>query len=317
MKKRILALWVSDYSSSGSEERFLRPFNRIGYEVDQVDIGIPGREKKIIEFLNSNEYEYVFHVPYRNQVRFELLNHISDFYGVKTIAWNGDDEWIIGSDPDYFRKIALSHDFNITTWEPAVGEYYNLETNIYLGQWGYSESDWKYKEVEKDIDVYFCGGRTKERDIYLRAMFDAGIAADVDGPEYNFHMDKSMGNRVGRLSLKEMVNRYRRAKIGINFTSGNKEGYKYSQVKARNFEIPAVGTFQLTEFSPDLERYFNNDDLDTFKSPEELIRKIKYWLKDDGRRHKISMSGHEKNKNYTYEKILSGAFETIGELINV
>jgi hypothetical protein len=309
---RILAVWVCSYYSGITSERFLNPLKALGYEVDVIDSQDPGAELNILRAIKKEEYDFLIHVPYRVVLRNEFIKYISDKFGINTIAWNGDDEWLIKGEYDWFKKNALSHDLNISTCEGALKKYKEIGSEVILGQWGYSKSDWRPKKCQKDIDVYFCGARSKERDKYIRAMMDAGIKLDIDGPEYSIHHPESkIKGPQGKLELKEMVNRLRRAKIGINFSTGVYNDLKFSQVKARNFEIPAVGTFQLTEDSKEIKRYFEDSEIDTFENEYELIEKIKFWLHNEEDRERIARNGYLRNKEYTYEKIFGRVFDEV------
>ena len=288
MKKRILALWVVNYYSGSTSERFVKPLKRLGYEVDVIPLESKTVDMELV--LNAPKYDLLLHLPYPNTVRPEIIKSLP----IKTIAWNGDDEWFWQKFPKFSKQIAKSHDFCITTFEPALKNY----GNGILASWGHS-SDWKPKKVKKDIDVYFCGAKTDERDIYLEQLKQYGIKAEVDGPGYS-----------RKIPLRNMIDKYRRAKIGLSFLMGKKDRYYY-QVKARTFEIPAVGTFQLSEGSPELARLFNDNEIKIFWNEGELIKKIEYYLKHDDEREKIAKAGHEKNKQYSYEKIFKRCFKEI------
>lgn len=301
MKSKILGLWVDNYYSGSTTERFKKPLESLGYSVNVIDLFSKGVEAELIKQAAS--YDYLIHVPYPGSVRLELIHSLKEKHGIKTIVWNGDDEWMFSNASNSFHPLLLSkaHDYTITTSEEAFHKYPE-SSKVILAQWGYSASDWVRRKVKKTIDVYFCGARNKHRDIYIRTLLDSGVKVVFQGPEYS----------KSKISLDEMIRNYRAARIGLNFTVGAKNCKEYGQVKARNFEIPAVGTFQLSEHCSELPNYFKyKKEIAVFSSPKELLEKIKYYLGNEEERETIALAGHKRNKDYSYEKIFKRIFEEI------
>ncbi|MFH1742192.1 MAG: glycosyltransferase [bacterium] len=70
----------------------------------------------------------------------------------------------------------------------------------------------------------------------------------------------------------------------------------------RVYDILACGGFLLTEYRPCLEEEFAvGEDLETFRTPEELREKIEYYLANESLRRQIARRGQIKVlENYTY-----------------
>jgi len=81
------------------------------------------------------------------------------------------------------------------------------------------------------------------------------------------------------------------AKIALSFLSKlNRDTYT-----RRNFEIPATGTFMLSEYSDDLATLFlEGKEAEFFRSKEEMLDKIKYYLSHDSERQGIAQRGRER-----------------------
>lgn len=85
---------------------------------------------------------------------------------------------------------------------------------------------------------------------------------------------------------------YRRAlaasKIALVFLSrANRDRYT-----RRNFEIPATGTFMLSEYTPELAEMFEPGvHADYFRDRDELLEKIGYYLAHDDERRRIAEAG--------------------------
>jgi hypothetical protein len=81
------------------------------------------------------------------------------------------------------------------------------------------------------------------------------------------------------------------AKISLCFLSKmNRDTYT-----RRNFEIPATGAFMLSEYSDDLATMFKEGkEAEYFRSKEEMLDKISYFLSHDVERREIALQGRER-----------------------
>ncbi|HEY9165185.1 MAG TPA: glycosyltransferase [Candidatus Kryptonia bacterium] len=83
------------------------------------------------------------------------------------------------------------------------------------------------------------------------------------------------------------------AKISLSFLSKlNNDTYT-----RRSFEIPAMKSFMLSEYTDDLNSMFKEKvDAEYFRSADELLSKIEYYLKNESQRKEIALSGYERVK---------------------
>ena len=81
------------------------------------------------------------------------------------------------------------------------------------------------------------------------------------------------------------------AKIALCFLSKlNRDTYT-----RRNFEIPATGAFMLSEYSDDLATLYKEGlEAEFFRTKEEMMDKIKYYLTHDVQRREIARRGRER-----------------------
>lgn len=83
----------------------------------------------------------------------------------------------------------------------------------------------------------------------------------------------------------------------------------------RLFEILSSGSFQLTNWLPTLEDIGLKDGihLATYKTLDEMVEKIKYYLGHEEEREKIAQTGHEEfMKKHTYQHRIETIFKIIG-----
>jgi spore maturation protein CgeB len=81
-----------------------------------------------------------------------------------------------------------------------------------------------------------------------------------------------------------------------------KGGKNSSQTKARNFEIPVQGGFQLTDYVPSIEDYFNiGKELICYSDVDEAKELINYYLKHNKERERIKIECIKKaRKNHLF-----------------
>lgn len=93
---------------------------------------------------------------------------------------------------------------------------------------------------------------------------------------------------------------YAASKINLNISLKGIEGGTPQRV----LDILGVGGFVLTNYCEETAELFQEDkEIVMFRTPEELLEKVDYYLKHDEEREAIARAGHEKVMNcYTYEK---------------
>jgi spore maturation protein CgeB len=319
----IYPLWLTSYHSGTGEQFFKSSMKSLGNKVETCPVDLYGCEYNLIEMIAKDRPDLIFHVPYKDNFRFEVIKQLTD-EGLNTLCWNGDDEWLWDTEQKHNPKfIARDYKWNVTTCEGSISKYKEIGVTPILSQWGYSSFDWKFKKRKRDIDIYFCGASTPERDKYLRVVNCMGVGFAFDGPGYgvsNIEGIKSEkvvgfdGNTiVGKVPFNVMLERYQRAKISVSFLMGESGNKPYRQVKARAFEIPATGCFQLAYNAPEIERFFKiGEEIDVFENELEMKEKISFYLKRDALREKMARKAQQRNLEYSYEKILSKVFKRIG-----
>lgn len=319
----IYPLWLTSYHSGTGEQFFKASMQSLGHEVETVPLDLYGCECELLKRIEKRKPGLIFHVPYRDVFRYEIIEAMTK-WGLNTMAWNGDDEWLWATDHKHNPlKIAQFYKWNVTTYEAAIPRYKEIGIKPILAHWGYSSTDWKYKKRNRDIDVYFCGASTSERDRYLRCVRSMDINYVFDGPGYGVSSDvKNRAYKVteshgkatlGKVPFQVMLQRYQRSKIALSFLMGASGNISYRQVKARAFEIPATGAFQLAFSAPELERFFKiGKEIDVFENEDEMLDKIRFYLKHDSLREKMAKRAQERNREYSYEKILKRVFKECG-----
>lgn len=141
------------------------------------------------------------------------------------------------------------------------------------------------QDKERDIDVLFNGsfGRGREeRYEVLQYLKDNGIKLVAGGSEGGDHF-----------TTEEYADRYKRAKIAISFSQAR----GMNVVNARPFEAMMCGAMLLEQESPELAKLYEEGvDYAVWKTKEDLLEKIKYYLVHSDERDLIAKSGYNKTQ---------------------
>lgn len=209
----------------------------------------------------------------------------------KTFNWFCDDTWRF----ENFTKEVCNKFTVCSTPEPKyVQKYKDIGySNVIVGPW-HSNIDFHPIALQKDLDVSFCGVPNEDRVQYSKLLLNNGI---------NFHYHYG-------LTHEDMLYSYSRSKIGLNFSKNLNAADKQLQVlrapgpfrhrdkaqmKARMFEVPASKTLLLTEYTENLEDFFEIDkEIICFDNPSELLAKSKYLLEHPNIMNKITEQGHQR-----------------------
>jgi spore maturation protein CgeB len=95
---------------------------------------------------------------------------------------------------------------------------------------------------------------------------------------------------------------------------GGSFGERPPQIKGRTFEIPGCGGFQLTEYVPHLERYFELErEVSVYRTTEDLIERIAYWINNPEERRDVAAAGYRRvMAEHTYDHRFASIFASMG-----
>ena len=166
----------------------------------------------------------------------------------------------------------------------------------------------------KTYDVVFIGRYERERYYSIKYLSDNGIAVNVWGS--GWPRDNS-GNMIihGRsIWGKEFVDTVCKSKIVLNFLRKANDDL----TTGRTFEIPAIGSFMLSYRTKEQKEIFKESlHAEYFSTNEELLRKVKIYLKNEEKRVSIESKGHELclGGEFTHENICRGIIKSVGQNI--
>lgn len=202
-----------------------------------------------------------------------------------------------------FKRTVKFYDIFFSYRHRNIDEYIKIGAkNVYLlRSWfqksrNYPISDINSNQTRKfKYDVSFIGHYENDGRInFLEEIVSRGFNLKLLGPGWNNEIRKSILKNQYPVSFvwgEQYNEALCNSKIALCFLSKlNRDTYT-----RRCFEIPASGTFMLSEYSSDLSTLFiEGKEVEFFRNKQELISKINFYLKNDSAREKIAKAGYLK-----------------------
>lgn len=222
----------------------------------------------------------------------ETLDAIRARGDVATVSWAADDSWkyrevsrFVGS---FYHAMTTTYDYMLSCYL-ADGI-----RQVMLTQWA-TPSTHLAEPLTAMVCRYpvsFVGAAHGDRRSRIDRLREAGIEVACFG----------YGWENGPVEVDEMFHIMRESTISLNFA--NSKGA--DQIKARCFEVSGAGGFLLTEEVNGIERfYLSGQEIATFGSDDELVRKITHYLDNPAERDRIAIAGYLRTmREHTYERRL-------------
>ncbi|MDO8574415.1 MAG: glycosyltransferase [bacterium] len=315
-------------------------FEIIYFPFDQVmtEKGKNKMNEKLIKVAEAEKPNLCFFYLVADEIKKETIRTLTSKF--TTLNWFGDDEWRFETFSKFYAPCLT---WIVTTAPAAKSKYLEIGCpNVLVSNSAANTSIFKPIGKIKDINVSFIGSYNKKRDAIIRTVKAAGINILVKGN----------GWPDGRVGQNEMIDFISRSKISLNLNPSSQrmtlrtaarlflkrvsfdeslksirpdfwnffknlnewQGKKIPQLKARVFEVPACRTLLITQNHEGLEKFYNLDkEIVTYKTTEDLVEKIKYYLHHSEKREAIALAGYKRTiQDHTYEKRFRDIFTRIG-----
>ncbi|MDD2805776.1 MAG: glycosyltransferase [Elusimicrobiales bacterium] len=294
LDKNLLALYPAE--DSGFPARFfpMRPYVKslslLNYADACHSAGIKAAERHIRELVAAQKIDIVLVCPFASDYQLSVDFYTSLRRLAKVVFWFADDPLYFNS---YNRWYAHGADAVITTDPSALPEYAALGIPAVLCNDLTATNKYAPVGAEKDTDVCFIGdARKRGRREFLDFLRAGGIKVTVYG----------QGSENGFLPPDKVSETLCRSRINLNFSGVGEADWKTGgepplgggrQNTGRPREIALTGAFCLTEFSPGLEMVFPAGLMDSFKTREELLEKVKFYLANADKRETLAAAAHK------------------------
>ena len=321
---------------------FYKFFESQGYDLDLLDFGGVKNNNDKKEFnlklkknIYSGKYDLVFCVPFSDIFDKRILGSPNE-YKTPFIAWMCDDKWRW----EIFSRNICTLFSNVITTDPgAIKKYKSINyDNAILSQWAFNDVPNVTRFKKYFYDVTFVGQINSWRKYVVDRLKQSGIDVKCFG----------FGWKDGRVDDVEMRNIFAHSKINLNLSNSIKWDIRYltkinlvvdknldiphrvlnmfpiihtlffpkrrEDIKARFFEVTGCGGFLLSYYVENLETYFIPDkEIVCYSNIDDLIKKIKYFLKNDIERESIANNGFLRTKtDHLYKNRFNDIFVKIG-----
>lgn len=299
-----------------------------------LTLGRQGFADKLVAQMEQEKPDLVFIFMYTDELSPDTIRRLRAKTTV--LGWFSDDYWRFDN---YSRHYAPSFSWVATTYSKAPERYFAIgQKNVIRSQFFCDTGSYVPIACDKDTAVSFVGLKNKGRAQLADAVRAAGIPLSLYGGGWD----------GGRLPQAELTHLFSRSKINLNIISPrslwerNSFGRLFArrslnwfvpdfhivdnvrswlasrilQIKCRPFEIAACGGFCISGYADDFESYYKeNEEMVFYRSTDDLIQKIRYYLDRPEEREKIARAGYERTfREHTAEKRFAAMFAAIGIL---
>ena len=301
------------------------------------------RDSYILNEISKKSPDLIFTNIINDEISDTVLTKLSKKYN--TVNWFGDDQWRFER---FSKQKSKLFNYCVTTDKASLKKYKKegIENVIY-SQWAATKINKKINKNNYLFDISFVGSYSPARDWIISRLKSKKIQVKSFGSGWNStkkisydqmldvflnsKINLNLSNSVPKnydfllFSFQSLINSFFNVfHIGlkqlfydvIKFLKNVKFFFFYEknqeQIKARNFEIPAAGGFQITSFVKNLSDYFVEDEeIVQFKTIDELIVKCKYFLNNDIEREKIRLKSNTAVKSQTYSVRMKETLDVI------
>lgn len=260
----------------------------------------------LIKYIRKNHQDVLF-LFRGTHIKGKTLKIIkSEFKDLKIVIYNHDDPF----SPDYpfwkpwrhfndsipFSDLALAHRHrNIPEYFKRGAASVELLRTWFIPERNHPIKFTDEENEQYECDVVFVGHYEEDGRIeFLEKISQMGIKLKIYGAHHEW------GEALKKVpSLRSQIptrlvwgQEYNKAlaggKIAMCFLSKlNRDTYA-----TRCFEIPATGTLLLSEYTDDLNTLFvEGDHAEFFRTPQEMVEKIKKYLDNSALRQRVADSG--------------------------
>jgi len=272
---------------------------RISWKL-KLPIDESGVNKNIIAHVNEKKYDVLW-IEKGNDIRPSTLSYVKKKNpNIKILSISEDDMYASHSHSLWYRFGISKYDTVFTT------KLFNLKELIFFGaKRTVLFMDSYIDEIHKPIklsksdidkfsaDVSAIGAYEYERAQTLLFLAKNGIKVTVWGSNWQLYKKKHKNLIIKNLYLfnETYSKAINASKINLNFL----RKINRDEITSRSIEIPACGGFMIAERTSRHKKIFREGvEAEYFSSNEELLKKVKFYLKNPIKRQKISSKGRPR-----------------------
>jgi len=263
--------------------------------------------KELFGFVKTNRPDMVFIVK-GECILAGTINRIRKELKIPCISYQWDDPFYSHQDHDVYdehRKASFIKSIDcydhIFVFDPFYVDKIKQYGIINVSYLPLATDEDIYKKVklseeekrEYGFDICFVGGPFKKRLDVLSKLKEFNLGVFGDGWEGYLlkHSGRVVGFYKGKAMGEKVLKIYSASKIVMNIHHDQ----SVHGVNTRTFDIPACGAFEMVDYKPDMENLFSvGKEIVCFKSDDELVEMIRYYLSHPQERKMIAESGSKR-----------------------
>ncbi len=306
-KKVLLVGWGTDnekdffmyYGWYLTLAKIFRDVKRFDTKKNYFQFGKERMNKMLLDFISDLELDLIIFAMDEEELYPETILKIYELKPhTKTMFTLSDDDVRF---EHYSRYFAPLFDHTITSQDFV--KQYKKEGNPASFHLDYIPIGLKKMNIPQIYDVCFIGRPKADRAEILKYLTKNKIKVTLFG--WDWYEDPELKEMFkGPLNQKDYAQVINQSKINLSLTkAGYSEEKGLYNIKGRFFEIALCHAFQIAEYFKGIEKFFKEDkEIVLFKTKEELLEKIKYYLKNNKERNRIAENSYKKVKKRFYRE---------------
>jgi spore maturation protein CgeB len=261
-------------------------------------------------------------------VEAEALDRIRSL-GILTINWYCNASYQL----HLVRNISPRYDYCLVPEKDRLDDYRALGATPLYCQEAANPEVYRPSEVSQEFDATFVGQCYGDRAELVQWLRLQNVDVRVWGPRWEYHVERRSRNPFKRLlqprtglprhvvggvlSDAALVEMYSRSRINLGFSTcgdTHRGAERIVQIRLRDFEVPMSGGFYLVEHLDELQEFFEfGREIETYRSREEMLDKIRFYLGHDAERDRIRHAGRARClRDHTWQRRFATVFQQIG-----
>jgi len=280
-----------------------RVFNKLRIPIDSSNFN-----KRIINSVIKYKPELIFIIKGNNIYKRTLKRIKAINKHIFIVSWTADNMIKKHNTSYYFENSIPEYDIHFTTKSNIINELYSAGAKkVKFLNKAFSIYDHFPEVYDKvfDYNVLFIGSAEDERYLYMKYLSENGIKVNIFG---NMWGNKYKSNENLIIHRKELIGlNYRKAISSSKITLCFLRKINDDLQTDRTMEIPACRGLMLAERTEEHLKLFKEGiEAVYFESKEELLEKVKFYLKNVKLADQIKKNGYEKciNSKYNFDEMI-------------
>tara|TARA_Y100001968_G_C19384386_1_gene732056 strand:- start:170 stop:1192 length:1023 start_codon:yes stop_codon:yes gene_type:complete len=308
---QVVGLTTNKIDNSSAHDKnlsFIRKiFYKLGYPLDESKTN-----KALISLVENNNYDIVW-IEKGLTIRPKTLLKLKKCNKVLLVYYTNDNMSKKHNQSMYFKRSIKYYDICLIIKGYDKSFFYERGCNNVIEIDRAHDKNLLNEPISNNVkkyDVIFIGTYELDRFNIIKYIIENKITVHVFGNNWPDIKSKNLKIKNKAIYGDEFVKKIKQSRIVLNFLRKANNDV----TTGRTFEIPATGSFMLSERTSQQKAYFTEGkEAEYFSTKSELLSKIKYYLKNNQERESIATNAKIKciNKRYDHNTLLKNIISRI------